>query len=211
MFIYTPYTYLIGWSKHNLYYYGVRYKIGCSPNDFWASYFTSSKKVTEIRKQCGEPDVIEIRKTFQCKEKAILWEQKVLRRLNVIKKSYWINANAAGAFKINDEILKKRGEKISKTLKERKYIPWNKGKTGFDWGTKGIPKSEETKLKMRKPKKDSSKMGKYKRTDATKKKLADAWIGCRWYNDGINQKLCKEKPNENWVLGRITFCKPFSQ
>lgn len=211
MSIYTPYTYLIGWSKHNLYYYGVRYKLGCTPEDFWVSYFTSSKRVNKIRNQYGEPDIIEIRKTFQSKDKAILWEQKVLHRLNVVKNPRWINANAAGAFKIDEEILKKRGEKISKTLKERKYVPWNKGRTGFDWGTKGIPKSEEAKLKMRKPRNNSSKMGRYKRTDATKNKLVNRWSGCRWYNDGVNQKLCKEKPNENWILGRIIRCKSSSQ
>jgi hypothetical protein len=31
----TPYTYLIGWSNQNKYYYGVRYAKDCHPNDFW--------------------------------------------------------------------------------------------------------------------------------------------------------------------------------
>jgi hypothetical protein len=211
MSIYIPYTYLIGWSERNLYYYGVRYKPGCNPQDFWVSYFTSSKKVAEIRKLHGEPDIIQIRKTFQNKEKAIFWEQKVLHRMKVVKKSAWINANAAGAFKINEEILKKRGEKISKTLRSKKLTPWNKGKTGFDWGTKGRVRSEETKIKMKKPKKNSSNMGIYERTEKTRKKLSDKWSGCKWYNNGINEKLLKNPPGENWVLGRIKFCKPSSQ
>lgn len=42
MYIYTPYTYLIGWSKHNIWYYGKRTAKNCHPNDFWVTYFTSS-------------------------------------------------------------------------------------------------------------------------------------------------------------------------
>ena len=38
----TPYTYLIGWSKLDKWYYGCRYGINCHPDDFWKTYFTSS-------------------------------------------------------------------------------------------------------------------------------------------------------------------------
>lgn len=61
--IYPPYTYLIGWSEHNLWYYGVRYANSTIPeNDLWVKYFSSSKYVKDIRKEFGEPDVIQIRK-----------------------------------------------------------------------------------------------------------------------------------------------------
>ena len=59
-----PYTYLIGWSKLNKYYYGVRYAKNCHPSDLWTKYFTSSKYVKQFREENGEPDIIEIRKTF---------------------------------------------------------------------------------------------------------------------------------------------------
>jgi hypothetical protein len=99
--IYTPYTYLIGWSKLNKWYYGVRYaqkdrclyETGCHPDDFWNTYFTSSEEVKEYLKLHGEPDVIQIRHKFASKEKAISWETKVLRRMNAVKDDKWLNRN----------------------------------------------------------------------------------------------------------------------
>lgn len=87
----TPYTYLIGWSRENLWYYGVRYKKGCSPEDFWIKYFTSSKRVSKCRSIYGEPDIIQIRKTFKDSYSARRWENNVLRRLNVVGKDKWLN------------------------------------------------------------------------------------------------------------------------
>ena len=68
MIIYTPYTYLIGWSHLNTYYYGVRFannnKDIANPDELWVTYFTSSKYVSEFRELNGEPDIVEVRKTF---------------------------------------------------------------------------------------------------------------------------------------------------
>lgn len=75
-------------------YYGVRYAKGCHPSDFWVTYFTSSKKVSEYRKIHGDPDVIEIRKTFTSDNKineSREFETKVLRRLQVHKRSDYLN------------------------------------------------------------------------------------------------------------------------
>lgn len=85
------YTYLLGWSKHNKFYYGVRFAKGCHPNDLWISYFTSSKYVKEFRKHYGEPDIIQVRRTFDNTASARLWEEKVLKRLNVIKREDFLN------------------------------------------------------------------------------------------------------------------------
>ncbi len=60
-----PYTYLIGWSKLNKWYYGCRCAQHCHPNDLWIKYFTSSLYVRQFRKLHGEPDVIKVRKIFQ--------------------------------------------------------------------------------------------------------------------------------------------------
>jgi hypothetical protein len=92
-----PYTYVIGWTHLNKYYYGVRYAKKCNPNDLWVTYFTSSKYVRQLRKEEGEPDIKEIRKTFDDVNSAILWEEKVLRRLAVLKNDKWLNRNIAGA------------------------------------------------------------------------------------------------------------------
>ena len=97
MSIYQPYTYLIGWSNHNKWYYGVRYAQNCNPQDLWDTYFTSSKHVKKFREECGEPDIILIRKIFDTKDSAILWEEKVLQKMNVRNNDKWLNKNDCSA------------------------------------------------------------------------------------------------------------------
>lgn len=86
-----PYTYLIGWSIHNKWYYGVRYGKACAPEDLWTTYFTSSKYVCKFRELNGEPDIIQIKKTFTCISQAMQYEHKILKRLGVIHKECWLN------------------------------------------------------------------------------------------------------------------------
>lgn len=97
-FIYTqeriPYAYLIGWSNLNMWYYGRRTAKQCHPSEFWVTYFTSSNHVKNFRKTFGEPDVIQIRKTFSniltCKK----WETKVLQKVLLSDSSKWLNKKA---------------------------------------------------------------------------------------------------------------------
>lgn len=93
-----PYTYLIGWSKHNKFYYGARWAKDCDPSDLWKTYFTSSIHVKQHRQQYGEPDVIQVRKTFNNIEQCRLYEQKTLQRLNVLYNNKWLNKNINGRF-----------------------------------------------------------------------------------------------------------------
>ena len=86
-----PYTYLLGWSDLDRYYYGVRFAKDCNTTDLWVTYFTSSKYVKEFRRIHGEPDIVQIRKEFDDIEMARLWEHKVLRRLRVVNNEKWIN------------------------------------------------------------------------------------------------------------------------
>lgn len=85
------YTYLLGWPEKNVFYYGVRYAKNCHPKELCSSYFTSSKHVKKFIESNGLPNIIEIRKTFTDANKARLWEHKVLKRLDVIKKDKWLN------------------------------------------------------------------------------------------------------------------------
>lgn len=109
-YIYTPYTYLIGWSSMDKWYYGVRYsrqhkclyESGCHPDDLWVTYFTSSKIVSKFRKQYGEPDVVQVRKTFRNESQAIEWERKVLVKINVIYDERWINCSNGDAIRTSD-------------------------------------------------------------------------------------------------------------
>lgn len=86
-----PYTYLIGWSSHNLYYYGVRYSKKCDPSELWVKYKTSSVYVQKIYQAYGDPDIIQVRRIFDDRKKAMIWEHKVLRRMKVIDSTKWIN------------------------------------------------------------------------------------------------------------------------
>ena len=127
----TPYTYLIGWSELDLWYYGGKFGKGADPALFWVNYFTSSKYVKNIRDEFGEPDVREIRKTFESKESAAEWERKVIRRLGAVKSNRWINmGNGGHEFNIPPEIRALQPEwasKISAKAKERFADPeWKK-------------------------------------------------------------------------------------
>lgn len=86
-----PYTYLVGWPEHNRWYYGVRYARNCHPRDLWHGYFTSSRSVNEFAKIHGEPIIKEIRKTFDSSVTARAWENRVLKKLKVVKKEEWLN------------------------------------------------------------------------------------------------------------------------
>lgn len=115
-----PYTYLIGWSKLNKWYYGVRYAKGCNPEELWKSYFTSSKYVKFFRKINGEPDIIEIRKIFNDTYKALLWEQKLLKRIDVENNENFLNRkNSTTSTIITNN---------NKTSFRKGNIPYNKGK-----------------------------------------------------------------------------------
>ncbi len=95
------YTYLLKHIPTNTFYYGVRFAEGSHPDEFWKTYFTSSKKkIPELREQYGDGSFeFEIRKIFTCKQKAINWESKVLRRMKVIENSeIWLNKTSNKAF-----------------------------------------------------------------------------------------------------------------
>lgn len=85
------YTYLIGWSKLDIWYYGVRFSSKAKPEDLWKTYFTSSRSVKKFRKENGEPDVIQIRKMFDCSKKAREWETKVITRMKLVESKRWLN------------------------------------------------------------------------------------------------------------------------
>ncbi len=55
----TPFTYLLIW-KDGTYYYGVRYKKNCHPDDLWNIYFTSSTYVSKFIELNGDPEYIQI-------------------------------------------------------------------------------------------------------------------------------------------------------
>lgn len=97
---FIPYTYLIGWSHLNKYYYGSEFSNSvhkiAHPNNLWTKYYTSSKIVKEMRILYGEPDIIQVRKTFTTAHAAHNWEYRVLTRLGAAKNDKFINQHNAG-------------------------------------------------------------------------------------------------------------------
>lgn len=94
------YTYLLRFKPTAQVYYGVRYaeKTRNVEVDLWQDYFTSSSIVKNLIEEHGtDAFEFEVRRFFETKEKAIMWEEKVLRRMKVITNSNWLNQNVNGA------------------------------------------------------------------------------------------------------------------
>lgn len=200
-----PYTYLIGWSHLDRWYYGVRYTSGCTPGEFWVKYFTSSEVVKRMRVEHGDPDVIEIRREFASAVSARHWEERVLRRVKAVRSPRWLNLQNSGKeFNSTGEATRakisaankgrvnppasaetrakiaawQRNKVVSEATKE-KLRQANLGKTILDHvramisaKTSGINnpnyggrhQTEEVRERMRGPRADSSRMGRWERT-----------------------------------------------
>jgi hypothetical protein len=136
MNIHIPYTYYLYWAELDLHYYGVRYANGCNPNDLWTTYFTSSSYVNRLRKNYGDPDIIQVRKIFSEAVSAKNWESKVLRRVKALDKMNWLNCanhsirvrkNFDGFLAPNFGYVFTPIEKINKSSQYKKHKWWNNG------------------------------------------------------------------------------------
>lgn len=176
----TPYTYLIGWSHLNKWYYGRRTAKNCHPSDLWTKYFTSSDHVKAFRQIHGEPDVIEIRRVFDNVKKCASWETRLLKKINAKASTLFLNEsngdknwdttgligycaakNAETGEKLGKILLTdsrwKSGEIIA-TSKNRKQSAEERakrsrimtGRSSHRKGKKGNPCSLETKEKLKK-------------------------------------------------------------
>ncbi len=198
---YTPYTYLLGWSTPKIYYYGVRYSkkskclylSGCHPDDLWNTYFTSSEYVKNTYLLYGNPDIIQIRKTFNTAKEALNWEKKVLTRMKLHQRPDFLNKCAGGSI-FNDEDVRR---KVSLALK-------------------GKPFSQEHKDNIRKSKQNISpeiranmsrgQRSKSPPTIETRIKRSKSMKKLHWYNNGNESKRLLVCP-EGWTQGRLTFTK----
>lgn len=147
---YIPYTYLIGWKDLDRWYYGVEYgnsthKVA-NPQNLWTVYFTSSKIVKNMVSKYGNPDVIQVRKTFPDKESAVKWEKKVLSRMHVAGSPRWINQNVGGDLPIMKHSWELRYGKGRATDLKKKRSDWMIENNPF----RGKKHSLDTKLKISK-------------------------------------------------------------
>jgi hypothetical protein len=138
-----PYTYLIGWSSQNKFYYGARWAKNCSPDDLWITYFTSSKHVKTFRDEYGEPDIVQVRKIFNNVNHCKIYERKVLQRLDVLTNDKWLNKNINGMFLPTGSQYK---EHISKRIKAGIETRITNGTWGMPAWTKQTHLETATKI-----------------------------------------------------------------
>ena len=160
MNIYTPFTYRITFNPTGQSYYGVRTRKNCHPNELWTRYFTSSKQVKQLIAEFGTSAFdFEIRKTFNTKQDAILWEHRVLTRLDVVNNNNWLNENIGGKlFVSKDTLTEEHKRKVALSQLGKKRKPYSEdhkrkiseAKKGKPPPNKGKPMSEEQKQLMSK-------------------------------------------------------------
>ena len=159
-----PYTYYLYHIPTGKKYYGVRLAPKAEPEqDLWIEYFGSSKKVDELIEKYGKKSfIVEVRKIFDTKKEAFIWEQKVIRKINAVKNPNWLNQSLAnGPFYHQGPHTEKSKQKMRKP---KKTIGWWFGKKH----------SEETRKKMR----NSAKIRKSPQcSDLTKEKIRKGNLG----------------------------------
>lgn len=137
-----PYTYFLKNKITGEKYYGVRYANSCTPNDLWTTYFTSSKYVKNLIVLYGVDSFdFSVRKIFTTAKDARNWEERVLRKLNILNNNTWLNKNVCGKFLKEGPQSKDHIEKRASKIR----------------GSKRGPCSEEIKLKISKSSKGISK------------------------------------------------------
>ena len=115
MSIYTPFTYIIGWSKHKKFYYGAKYARGCQPSDLWTTYFTSSKYVREFREENGDPDIIKIHRTFSDKCSCVSFENEYLTKIDAKNHPLFLNENNSAKDMFRGEISEEEKQRVKET------------------------------------------------------------------------------------------------
>lgn len=106
------YTYLIGWSKQKMFYYGVRFAKGCKTSDLWTVYKTSSSHVKLFSEIYGDPDILQIRKEFNNVLDARIHEHKVLKRLQAHTRKDFLNRTTNKAFQFDETVRKKLSDRM---------------------------------------------------------------------------------------------------
>jgi len=92
-----PFSYHLFHTPTQKHYYGIKYARGCNPADLWTKYFSTSASVKNLIAEYGADSFIAtVRRTFSNGAKALLWEHKVLRRLNAAGRDDWINRHNGG-------------------------------------------------------------------------------------------------------------------
>ena len=202
MNIYTPYTYLITFLPTGQQYYGVRTKQGCHPTDLWNSYYTSSKTVRQLIKQHGADAFRwEVRKTFSNREDAIIWEHRLLSRIDAARNPQYLNKNNGDRKFFGGGVPK--GFRHSEDARRKMSI----NSSGSNNPNYGRNFSEATRRKL-----SEARKGKCNLTAEQVEKLKERMTGennfnygkkFAWWNNGTHNKLVEQCPGDKWVRGRL--------
>ena len=191
MDIYQPYTYLLKFKPTGQTYYGSSYANNKSkvahPTQLWVTYFTSSKVIKKLIEEYGADSFdVQIRKTFLTAKHTLIWEHKVLTRLNAVKDKKWLNrTNGNKLFYLDDNArarlsASKKGYIASEeTRKKLSDIHANR--------------SDEEKIAI-KVKASKSLSGRTQSTE-TKAKISKSHIG-RKFTEEHKQKIREARQNK---------------
>lgn len=203
MNIYTPYTYLITFLPTGQQYYGVRTKQGCHPTDLWNSYYTSSKTVRQLIKQHGADAFRwEVRKTFSNREDAIIWEHRLLSRIDAARNPNYLNKNNGDRKFFGGGVPK--GFRHSEDARRKMSI----NSSGSKNPNYGKNFSEDTRRKLSEAKKGKKLTLTESATAARThygKKNGMHGKKLHWYNNGEVQRQFETHitPPEGWTRGRL--------
>lgn len=202
-----PYTYCVFNKVTKQRYYGVRFAKNSNPQELWKTYFTSSKYVHKLIKQYGIDSFdYRVRKTFINKQSAILWENKVLRRLNVLNKPTWLNRSTNKAIILSADKQIETYKKISKSLRGKKKTESHINNLKFSIANRTSEQKERTRaLKV------NASTGRKQKSSSIEKRMQSI-RSTVWINNGI--KNLRIQPAELplfplWNLGRISFSRNY--
>lgn len=164
------FTYLIGWSTHQKFYYGSRYSKDADPSQLMTTYMTSSEYVKEFIELHGMPDIVEVRRTFDSVDECRQWEMKVLQRMKVVSSDTWLNRSAGPGLPPPP-----KGVPLSEETRMKQSL-----------ALKGRPKSDEWKAKM-KAAWEKRRLEK-PMTEETRKKMSEAAKNRPSASDELRQK-----------------------
>lgn len=195
-----PYTYCVFNKVTKQRYYGVRFAKNSNPQELWKTYFTSSKYVHKLIKQYGIDSFdYRVRKTFINKQSAILWENKVLRRLNVLDKPNWLNRSTNKAIILSDDKQLEVYKKISKSLRGKKKTESHINSLKFSLANRTQEQKDITRML-----KIKSATGRIQ-TQNTVKLRVEKIKRMTWINNGITSKRVDVSTTnipDGWRRGR---------
>jgi hypothetical protein len=211
--MFQPYTYYLYHIPTGLKYYGVRLSPLDEPyRDLWTLYFGSSDVVDLIRQYFGNDSFrVEVRKIFDTKQEAFEWEQSVLKKLNVMGRTDWINRGYGGRWKYVYPMSEKQRNNIRKSKLGKKRGPLSEEwKRNISLANLGRKDSEETKERKRKMYHGLGMTGKHHKEES-KIKIRNSNIGKHSgkppWNKGVPQTEEQRKRNSESKLGRKAWNK----